>query len=126
LKPQSAKAKGRKLQQYVRDRILQHFPMLEEDDVKSTGMGQSGEDVQLSPKARVVLPWAVECKSRASFAVYKDYDQAEAHANKRPGTEPILVIKQNGDIPLAITSLDNLLQLYRMIRELQEDLNRGQ
>jgi len=47
LKPQSAKAKGRKLQQWVRDQILQRFPTLSTDDVRSTSMGASGEDVQL-------------------------------------------------------------------------------
>ena len=48
----SSKAKGRLGQQEVRDKILKTFPELEPDDVRSTAMGQSGEDIQLSPRAR--------------------------------------------------------------------------
>jgi len=52
IKTQSAKAKGRKLQQWVRNVILELIHTLEPDDVKSTSMGAGGEDVQLSPAAR--------------------------------------------------------------------------
>ena len=62
MKAQSAKAKGRKLQQVVRDGVLKRFPSLEPDDVRSTSMGAGGEDVQLSPVARRLFPYQVECK----------------------------------------------------------------
>ena len=45
----NAKAKGRLGQQEVRDKLLETFPDLEPDDIKSTVMGDSGEDIQLSP-----------------------------------------------------------------------------
>ena len=45
----SAKAKGRNGQQEVRDRLLETFPEFELDDIKSTTMGDTGEDIQLSP-----------------------------------------------------------------------------
>lgn len=93
MKPQSAKAKGRKLQQYVRDLILKYSPSLEKDDVKSTSMGACGEDVQLSPAARKQYPISIECKSRANWAFYKDYDQAVMNAPD--GAEPVLVVKGN-------------------------------
>jgi hypothetical protein len=35
MKPRSAKAKGRRFQTEVRDLILESFPILEPDDVKS-------------------------------------------------------------------------------------------
>lgn len=108
--PQSAKAKGRKLQQYVRDRILSYFPRLTADDVRSTSMGAGGEDIQLSQLARTYMPVSIECKNRAKFALYKDFEQA---ANHNPAWEPVLVIKQNGSPPLAVVHLDHLLNLYR-------------
>lgn len=104
MKPQSAKAKGRKLQQDVRDMILKYSPSLEPDDVKSTSMGAGGEDVQLSPAARRQYPISIECKSRASWAFYKDYDQAVINAPE--GMEPILVAKANHRDPVVIVDAD--------------------
>ena len=52
----AAKAKGRLGQNEIRDKILETFPELEPDDVKSTTMGDSGEDIQLSPAARRKIP----------------------------------------------------------------------
>ncbi len=52
MKTSSAKAKGRRLQQTVRDKILSLFPTLELDvDVRSAIMGETGEDIKLSKKA---------------------------------------------------------------------------
>ena len=93
MKTSSAKAKGRKLQQLVRDMILKYSPSLELDDVKSTSMGAGGEDIQLSPAARRQYPVSIECKSRASYAFYKDYDQAVVNCPK--GCEPMLVCRAN-------------------------------
>ena len=106
----SAKAKGRKLQQLVRDKVLELLARqgVVADDVKSTGMGQGGEDVQLSPLARKYLPVSIECKKYAKFAVYGPYEQAE----KASGAyEPLLVIQGDRKIPLAIVSLDYYLSL---------------
>ena len=43
------KQQGKRLQNSVRDILLETFTQLEEDDIKSTTMGESGEDIQLSP-----------------------------------------------------------------------------
>ncbi|RTL05383.1 hypothetical protein EKK58_08275 [Candidatus Dependentiae bacterium] len=111
MKASSAKQKGRKLQQDVKDKILKAFPTLEEDDVKSTSMGAPGEDVQLSPAARRLFPYSVECKSRTSIAVYAWYQQAKANAPK--GSTPLLVIKQNHSKPLVLVDLDTFMGLVK-------------
>lgn len=110
MKPSSAKNKGRKLQQWVRDLILKMHPSLEPDDVKSTSMGAGGEDVQLSPAARRLCPVSIECKSRASFAFYKDLDQAIANAP--PDTEPMLVVKANHKKPVVIIDAEHFFEHY--------------
>jgi hypothetical protein len=106
--PKSAKGKGRALQNYVKSRILHYFPELN-GHVKSTTMGESGEDIQLSPTARVSLPLQIECKNKARFAIYSLYEQAKRHGE----FEPVLVIKQNHDKPLAVVDLEYLLNLQR-------------
>lgn len=110
MKPASAKQKGRKLQQWVRDRVLSIFPSLTKNDVRSTAMGQSGQDVQLSESARSLFPFAVECKSRARIAVYQDYEQAQANAGE---LEPLLIIKQNQSKPLAIVDAEWFFSFVR-------------
>jgi hypothetical protein len=111
MKTASGKAKGRKLQQIVRDKILEAFPTLEPDDAKSCSMGASGEDVQLSPAARRLFPYSVECKARASISVYAWYQQAKTNAPK--GMEPLLVIKQNYGKPLVVVDLDHYMELVK-------------
>ena len=69
MKTSSCKQKGRKLQQKVRDIILESFDNLREDDVRSTSMGAGGEDVLLSPAARDVFPFSVECKNQEKLNV---------------------------------------------------------
>jgi hypothetical protein len=100
MKPSSAKNKGRLLQNWVVTWILHTFPDLEPDDVRSTSMGAGGEDIKLSPAARKLFPYSVECKSRARFALYNDYDQALS--NCPDGAEPILVVKANRRKPVVI------------------------
>ena len=107
----SAKAKGRRLQQWARDRILEIFPSLTSDDVVSTGMGQSGEDVRLSTAARKKFPYSVECKSRKKIAVYSDMDQAIRNCPK--GSEPLLIVKANRRKPLAIIDAEYLFKLIQ-------------
>lgn len=100
----SSKAKGRRLQQFVRDLILSNSIGLTEDDVKSTSMGAQGEDIQLSTAARQQWPLSIECKSRQSFAFYKDYEQAKKNAPK--DSEPVLVCKANNKKPMVIVDAE--------------------
>lgn len=109
LRPASAKNKGRLGQQGVRDAILNVFPELEPDDVRSTGMGQTGEDLQLSPAARKLLPIQIEVKNKATSQIHTFYDQAKTHGNY----EPIVIVKRDRSIYLATMSLDYFLELLR-------------
>ena len=109
IKPSSAKAKGRRHQQWVRDQILALFPKLEPDDVRSTSMGAGGEDVLLSPAARKLFPYSVECKSLKSISVYKFMEQAEA--NCPSNAEPIAIIKADRQKPLAVIDAEHFFQL---------------
>ena len=91
ISPQSAKAKGRRFQQWVRDRLYQTFPVLEDGDIRSTSMGAGGEDLLFSPAARRLFPYSVECKNNKANAIYKVMDQAADNCPK--GAEPIAIIK---------------------------------
>ena len=114
--PQSAKAKGRLLQQKVVAAILARFPNLQKDDVRSTSMGAGGEDVQLSPLARSTIgKLTVECKSRSRVAIYPWYFQCLMNAPK--DTKPLLVVKQNNAKPLACVDFEDYMD---MVQELYQ------
>jgi hypothetical protein len=113
--PQSAKAKGRRLQQWVRNYILSIADWLEPDDVRSTSMGVTGEDIQLSPLARKCFPIQIECKNKAAYSVYKDYVQAATHGVR----EPVLIIKQDDSIPLAVVNAEHYFKLWKQIYEIE-------
>lgn len=65
-------------------------------------MGQGGEDVQLSPAARKLIPYTIECKNMAKIAVYNYYAQAKQHGKG----EPLVIIKQNHSKPLVIVDAE--------------------
>lgn len=106
----SRKSKGRNLQKWVRDKILELFPELTDKDVRSTSMGASGADILFSQAAVDLLNINVECKSRASIAVYEMYKQAELESK---GTAPVLIIKQNHSKPLAVVDAEYFLELLK-------------
>ena len=110
MKTQSAKAKGRKLQQMVRDLLLERFTDLEPDDVRSTSMGAGGEDLLLSPAARRKFPYSVECKNVEKLNVWNAYDQASANCGKH---EPLLVMKKNHKKPLVVLDLETFVDLLK-------------
>lgn len=97
------------MQKLVRDLILEINTELQPDDVKSTSMGAGGEDVMLSPAARKLVPFQIECKNQKQVAVYKWYDQAVEHG-KYPA---LLIIKQNHREPLVILDASLFLKILR-------------
>ena len=112
MKPQSAKAKGRNLQKWVRDLLLENFPSLEPDDVRSTSMGCGGEDLQLSPAARKLFSFSIECKNVERLNVYDAYDQASANSGDH---EPLLIMKKNHRKPLVVMDAEHFVELIKKL-----------
>ena len=109
--PQSAKAKGRKFQQEIRDDLITSLD-INPDDILSTAMGQGGCDLYLSPAARARFPFGVEAKRCESLAIPQWWKQCEANASK-VGLVPLLVFKRNREEPLAVLRWSDLLMLLR-------------
>lgn len=108
---QAKKAKGRRLQQYVRKVILENFKDLEEDDVRSTSMGASGMDVLLSPKAQKTFPFAIECKNQEKINFWDSIEQATKNSTDK--LKPLLVFKRNSSKVYCILELDDLVELLK-------------
>jgi hypothetical protein len=114
MKTSSAKAKGRNLQNWVKDLLLSIGEGLEPDDVTSRSMGSNGEDVLLSPTARKQFPVSIECKSLAAFAGYKHLEQAEANA--KTGHQPVAVVKANRKAPIVLVDAEYFFKLVRQTK----------
>lgn len=110
MKPQSAKGKGRRLQQWIRDLILESFTDLEPDDVRSTSMGAGGEDILLSPAARRHFPYSVEAKNVEKLNVWGAYEQAASNCGDH---EPLLIMKKNHKKPLVVLDAEAFMNLVK-------------
>lgn len=93
MKPASAKAKGRRLQNQIATLIRAWFG-LSDLEVRPAIMGETGMDIKLGEKARSIFPYAIECKQTETLNVWKALDQARANAEKENLT-PILVFSRN-------------------------------
>ena len=75
VKTQSAKTKGRRLQQWVRDQLIEKLEVHPED-VESRSMGAGGEDLIMARAfAREKFPYSVECKNQEKLNIWESYSQ---------------------------------------------------
>lgn len=111
--PASRKAKGRRFQQAVRQDLVDHLG-IDPGDILSTAMGQSGCDLYLSPAARALFPYGVECKAQETISLPAWWKQCENNASKVELT-PLLLIKRNREEPLAVLRWSDLLALLQNI-----------
>ena len=94
----SSKAKGRRLQNFVRDMLQDiYVPYLHEDDIKSQTMGMTGEDIILSPAARKLIPFSFECKNVERLQMWQAIEQCET--NRPDCSAPAIVFKKNNKEP---------------------------
>ena len=91
MKASSAKGKGRRLQNYLRDKLYDCFPSLRDGDIKGAVMGESGEDIKLSPAAQDLIPYSFECKNQERLNIWDSLSQAEGNSNERT----VVVFKRN-------------------------------
>ena len=106
MKTQSAKAKGRRLQQWVRDMLIEHRNVHPED-IESRSMGAGGEDLIMARDARQKFPFSIECKNQEKLNVWDAYQRAVENSGDY---EPILIMKKNGKKPLVVLDAENFIR----------------
>ena len=110
MKQTSRRAKGKKLQRILRDKLLKAFPHLHQGDIRVAKTGENGEDLKLSRIARRLIPYQWECKNQQKFkTIYSFWDQSVRHGKY----EPVLVVKQNSRRSLAVIDLDQFIDLIK-------------
>eukprot|EP00041_Stephanoeca_diplocostata_P022849 m.550253 g.550253 ORF g.550253 m.550253 type:complete len:103 (+) comp22162_c1_seq11:267-575(+) len=87
-----AKAKGRRFQQSIEHLVKDAFPHLTGNDIRSTNMSVSGDDLILSPRAQAILPYQFEIKCQEKISIWRavgegiGYNQSSGtiHSNAPP------------------------------------------
>ena len=108
MKTQSAKAKGRKLQQWMRNLLIEKLEVHPED-IESRSMGAGGEDLIMARAAREKFPMSIECKNQEKVNVWEAYKQAEDNSGNY---EPVVVIKRNKVKPLVVVDSEYFVTLF--------------
>ena len=109
MKTQSAKAKGRRLQQWMRDLLIEKLDVHPED-IESRSMGAGGEDLIMARAAREKFPYSIECKNQESINIWKSLEQAKENSN---GYTPCLIFKRNRSKIYAVLELKDFVNLIK-------------
>jgi len=111
MKTSSAKNKGRKLQQWFRDLLIDSLG-IHPEDIESRSMGAGGEDLIMSRAARDKFPYSIECKNVEKLNVWSAYDQAAENCGHYT---PIVVMKKNGRQPLVVIDAVEFVVLQEIL-----------
>ena len=108
MKTQSAKAKGRRLQQWFRDLLIEKLD-IHPEDIESRSMGAGGEDLIMARAAREKFPYSIECKNQESVNLWKSYEHAQENSKDY---EPVVVLKRNNSKPLVLVDAEYFVKLH--------------
>ena len=111
MKQRSRKIKGRRLTNFVREKILKAFPHLKAKDVVCAENGQPGPDLILSKVAKALVPFQWEMKNQQKMkTIYTWHKQASKGAGE---LTPVVVAKQNSKDPLVIIDFKEFIKLIK-------------
>ena len=109
MKPQSAKAKGRRLQKQFRDLLIEELG-IHPEDIESRSMGAGGEDLIMARAARQKFPYSIECKNVEKLNVWEAYKQAEENSKNY---EPVVVMKKNNHKTLVVIDAEHFVKIHK-------------
>ena len=109
MKPQSAKAKGRRLQQQFRELLIEELD-IHPEDIESRSMGAVGEDLIMARAAREKFPYSIECKNVEKLNVWEAYKQAEENSKDY---EPVVVMKKNNHKTLVVLDAEHFVKIHK-------------
>jgi hypothetical protein len=139
---QSAKAKGRKLQQWTANMIsrVTGLPWGKDELIASREMGQSGVDVRLVGVAKMLFPYSVECKAQEKWQIHEWIKQArenementtwlwqihewikQARENEMENTTWLLVAKRNHEKPIVAMDAERFFMMWSQVLDMTSE-----
>ena len=113
MKTQSAKAKGRRLQQWFRDLLIEKLN-IHPEDIESRSMGAGGEDLIMARAAIEKFPYSVECKNQEKINLWESYNQAQQNSKNH---EPVVILKRNNSKPLILVDAEYFVKLHQDVSD---------
>ena len=113
MKTQSAKAKGRRLQQWFRDLLIEKLN-IHPEDIESRSMGAGGEDLIMARAAREKFPYSVECKNQEKINLWESYNLAQQNSKNH---EPVDILKRNNSKPLILVDAEYFVKLHQDVSD---------
>ena len=113
MKTQSANAKGRRLQQWFRDLLIEKLN-IHPEDIESRSMGAGGEDLIMARAAREKFPYSVECKNQEKINLWESYNQAQQNSKNH---EPVVILKRNNSKPLILVDAEYFVKLHQNVSD---------
>ncbi len=113
----SRKAKARRLQQWVANKIGEILDIEVGKDklIESREMGQTGVDVKLYGEAKELFPFSVEAKRQEKFSIPAWVKQAKE--NEMDGTKWLLFCRRSNEDPIVVLDADVFFSIYSVIVE---------
>lgn len=111
----SRKAKGRKLQNWVAEKIskLTGYTWGKDEMIAPREMGQSGTDVRLVADAKNAFPYSVECKNCESWSFPEWIKQAKS--NQENSTDWLLFVKKNNHEEIVVLDAEVFFDILNRI-----------
>ena len=85
--------------------------------MKTAVMGESGEDIILSPAARDLIPYSFECKNQERLNIWESLSQAEDNSGDYT---PIVVFKRNRSKTYITVELEEFLKIIGDVNDKQQ------
>ena len=114
ISPQSRKAKGRRLQTYVAQKLskLLGVPFEKDGDIDVRLMGDSGCDVILRGDAKCFYFDGIECKNQERLQIWQALEQAAEY-----GEKPLLFFKRNRSKVYVVMEEQDFYKLYAAAKD---------
>ena len=120
---QSAKTKGRNLQQWASQKISDFtgLPWGPDELIASREGCQNGTDVRLIGEARKLFPFSVECKAQEAWAIHAWMEQAKT--NQEKGMAWLLIAKRSRQKPIVIMDAKTFFEIIKGLDDLKERIS---
>ena len=120
MKTSSAKAKGRRFQQWVRDLLIEDLD-IHPEDIESRSMGAGGEDLIMARAAREKFPMSIECKNQEKLNIWKALEQSRNDAPR--GKTPLVVFTKNFQLDYVDIEFNDFINLLLELEEFRNQKN---
>jgi hypothetical protein len=112
MKTKSAKAKGRRLQNWVACIIgkITGYKVGKDEMIAPREMGQNGVDVRLVGDVRKEFPFSIECKNQESWSIHDWIKQAKG--NVLPDTDWMIIASRNNTPPVLIMDAETFFEYW--------------